>query len=113
MKRSNLTVAVSMLAVFLSGIAVGGVGHRLYVVKTVDAKAPLPPKSPEDYRKKYMQEMHNRLQLQPDQEKKLSEILDQTRTLFKAEKERGKAAMKLIHDGQVEQVRSILSDPQR
>ena len=34
MRRSNLKIAVSMLAVFLSGIAVGGVGYRLYTVKT-------------------------------------------------------------------------------
>jgi len=114
MRRSSLTVAVSMLAVFLSGIAVGGVGYRLYTVKTVDAKVlPQQPKSPEDFRKKYLAEMDARLHLQPDQTQKLNEILDQTRTKFRAEKERGKAAMKLIHDGQVEQVRSILSDTQK
>jgi len=80
----------------------------------VDAKAlPQPPKSPEDYRKKYLEEMKTRLQLQPEQSQKLNAILDQTRTLFKAEKERGKAAMKTIHDGQVEQVKSILSDTQQ
>ena len=113
MKGSNLKIAVSMLAVFLSGIAVGGVGYRLYTVKSVDAKAPAPPKSPEDYRAKYVAEMNARLHLEPAQSVKLNEILDQTRTLFKAEKQRGKTAMKLIHDGQVEQVRSILSDAQK
>jgi hypothetical protein len=113
MKRSSLTIAVSVLAVFLSGIAVGGVGYRLYMVKSVDAKVLPPPRSPEDFRKKYMAEMDARLHLQADQQHKLNEILDQTRTLFRAEKERNKAAMKTIHDGQVEQVRSILSEPQK
>lgn len=113
MKRSSLTIAVSMLAVFTSGIVVGGVGYRLYTVKSVDAKVIPPPKSPEDFRKKYMAEMDARLQLQPDQHTKLNEILDQTRTLFRAEKERNKAAMKVIHDGQVEQVRALLSDTQK
>ena len=113
MKRSTLTIAVSMLAVFLSGIAVGGVGYRLYTVKTVTATAPLPPKNPEDFRKKYISELNAKLKLQPEQTEKLNSILDQTRTLYRAEKERSKAEMKKIHDGQVEQVRSILSDSQK
>jgi hypothetical protein len=113
MKRSTLTVAVSMLAVFLSGIAVGGVGYRLYTVKTVVAVAPAPPKSPEDFRKKYIGELNERLKLQPEQTQKINSILDDTRTRYRAEKERSKAEMKKIHDGQVEQVRSILSDSQK
>jgi hypothetical protein len=106
-------VAVSVLAVFVSGIAVGGLGYRLYTVKTVTATAPAPPKSPEDFRKKYISELNARLKLQGDQTQKINEILDQTKTLYRAEKSRSKAALKKIHDGQVEQVRSILTDPQK
>jgi Spy/CpxP family protein refolding chaperone len=113
MKRSNLTIAVSMLAVFLSGIAVGGVAYRSYTVKTVTANAPPPPKSPEDFRKRYISELDARLKLKPDQAQKLNAILDETRTRYRAEKERSKAEMKRIHDGQVEEVRSILTDAQR
>jgi len=113
MKRSNLTIAVSMLAVFLSGIAVGGVGYRLYTVKTVAAHAPASPKSPEDFRKKYIAEMDARLKLQPEQTEKLNTILDQTRTLFRAEREHSKAEMNRIHASQVEQVRMILTEPQK
>jgi hypothetical protein len=113
MKRSTLMVAVSMLAVFLSGIAVGGVGYRLYTVKTVVAVAPVLAKSPEDFRKKYIGELNEKLKLQPEQTQKINSILDDTRTRYRAEKERSKAEMKKIHDGQVEQVRSILSDSQK
>ena len=113
MKRSTLTVAVSMLAVFLSGIAVGGVGYRLYTVKSVVAVAPAPPKNPEDVRKKYIGELNEKLKLQPEQIQKINSILDETRTRYRAEKERSKAEMKKLHDGQVEQVRSILSDSQK
>ena len=114
MTRSNLKIAISMLAVFLSGIAVCGVGYRLYTVRTVAAKAPPPPpKSPEDFRKKYVSEMDARLKLRPEQTEKLNVILDQTRTQFHAERERSKAEMKRIHDGQVEQVRMILTESQK
>jgi hypothetical protein len=103
-----------MLAVFLSGIAVGGVGYRLYTVKSVAANAPAPaPKSPEDFRKKYISELDAKLKLQADQTQKLNEILDHTRTQYHAEKERSKAELKRIHDGQVDQVRSILTDSQK
>jgi hypothetical protein len=113
MKRSTLMVAVSMLAVFLSGIAVGGVGYRLYTVKSVVAVAPVPPKNPEDFRKKYISELNEKLKLQPEQTQTINSILDETRRRYRAEKERSKAEMKKIHDGQVEQVRSILSDSQK
>ena len=113
MRHSNLKIAVSMLAVFLSGIAVGGFGYRLYTVKTVTVNNPAPPKSPEDFRKKYVSEMDARLKLQPKQTEKLNAILDQTRTLFRAEREHSKAEMKRIHDGQVEQVRMILTESQK
>ena len=113
MRRSNLKIAVSMLAVFLSGIAVGGVAYRLYSVKTVTANTPAPPKNPEDFRKKYVSEMDARLKLQPKQTENLNAILDQTRTLFQAEREHSKAEMRRIHDGQVEQVRMILTESQK
>ena len=113
MRLSNLKIAISMMAVFLSGIAVGGVGYRLYMVKSVAANAPAPPKNPEAFRKKYVGEMDARLKLQPEQTEKLNAILDQTRTLFHAEREHSKAEMKRIHDGQVEQVRMILTEPQK
>jgi Spy/CpxP family protein refolding chaperone len=111
MKRSNLMITVSMLAVLLSGIAVGGVGYRLYTVKSV--VAPAAPKSPEEFRKKYLEEMESRLKLDGTQVQKLNAILDETRTLWRQEKERNKAELKRIHDTQVDQVRSILTDAQR
>jgi hypothetical protein len=104
-------ITVSMLAVLLSGIAVGSVGYRLYTVKSV--VAPPPPKNPEDFRKKYLDEMQSRLKLDSTQLQKLNVILDETRTLWKREKERNKAELKRIHDSQVDQVRSILTDAQK
>src|SRR4051812_25425313 len=113
MKRSTLIIALSMFAVFVSGIAVGGVGYRLYTVKSVAANTPAPPRSPEEFRKRYIGELDSRLKLEPEQTQKLNTILDQTRSQYHAEKERSKAEMKRIHDGQVEQVRAILTDSQK
>lgn len=113
MRRSNVKIAISMLAVFLSGIAVGGVGYRLYTVKSVAANAPVARKSPEDFRKRYISEMDARLKLSAEQTSKLNAILDQTRTLFHTEREHNQAEMKRIHDGQVEQIEMILTEPQK
>ena len=49
MKRSSLTIALSLLAVFASGIVVGVVGDR-YFARPQQA-AQRGPRSPEEYRR--------------------------------------------------------------
>ena len=62
MKRSQLSVILSMFAVFCSGIAVGAYGYHSYSAKTVVAtgKRPL---TPEEWRKKYIEEVRTRVRL--------------------------------------------------
>ncbi len=116
MKRSTTSAALWLLVVFLSGIAVGAVGYRLYTVKKVSAAVVPPPvkrPSPEEFRKWYVDELHTKLHLDDTQVQKLGAVLDDTRVKFDAEKERNKAAMKQIHDGQISSIRSILTDAQK
>lgn len=108
-----MTITISMLLVFLSGIAVGGVGYRLYTVKSVTANAPRPAKNSEEFRKRYLSEVQTRLKLDNAQVQKLGSIMDSTRSLWLAEKDRDKMELKRIHESQMEQVRSILSDTQK
>ncbi len=111
MRRSNLSLVLSLLVVFASGAVVGALGHRYYALNTVVAKEG--PKSPEEYRRLYMSEMHSRLKLNADQEQKLAKILDETRDKFRAQREKARPEMKAIQDEQVARINEMLSPEQQ
>jgi hypothetical protein len=123
MKSSNLTVGVYMLAVFLSGIAVGGFGYRLYTAGTVYTATNQPPgrPSPEEFRRRYVETLQKRLNLDADQMTRLNSVLDTTRDRFRAVREKYKPEfdgvqakqrpeMKAVHEWQVAQIRALLKD---
>lgn len=119
MPRSNLSAGLYLIVVFLSGALVGGFGYRLYTMNSVSASAPAKPK-PEDFRKRYMDEMRNRLKLSDDQVSKLAQIWDDTRNRYRELHERTKPQLDAIKaqekeiQGQHRQdVRSMLNDTQR
>ncbi len=111
MKLSRFTVTLYVLLVFVSGIALGAFGHRLYTVSSVSANPH--PGPPEEWRKRYMNEMQTRLTLKPDQIKTLESILDETRVRFHEVRERTRPEFDAIRREQVEKIKAMLSDPQR
>lgn len=111
MKKSRMTAALSLLAVFVSGIVVGVFGHQVYSVKTVSAT--LQPSSPEEWRKQYMTELTNRLKLDRSQVQQINAIMDDTRAKFHAAKERSRPEMKAIYEEQVARIAALLSDGQK
>jgi len=111
MKLTKLSIALYVALLFLSGVAVGAFGYRLYTVAPVSASN-TPPNAAE-YRKKYLNEMQLRLKLNPDQVTKLDGILDDTRSKFHAVRQRTKPEFEAIRTEQVERVNSILSAEQR
>jgi len=102
MKRSQLPIALSVLAVFLSGILVGAFGFGLYNVHTA------PRMSPDDYRRKYVEEMKARLHLDEAQAGHLNSILDKTRARTTELKRKHKPEFVAIHEDQVREIRSML-----
>jgi len=105
MRNLSLGRAVFLLmAVFLSGAAVGGFGVSLYSTRTVSA-APA-------WRQKYVKDLTQRLQLSNDQLGKLNTILDDTRARYDAVKLRYKPEMDKIHDEQVANIRAMLDQQQ-
>lgn len=112
MKRTSFMVAVYLLLVFASGIAVGGFGYHLYKARSVSATSTR-PRSPEEYRRRYTDEMKTRLNLTDDQVSQLNAILDETRARWSEFRERTKPEVKAIQHEQTNKVRSILSDVQR
>jgi hypothetical protein len=105
-----------MFAVFCSGIAVGAYGYHSYTAKTVAATGK-PPLTPEEWRKKYVEEVRTRVHLDDTQVGSLNAILDETKSRFKDLKDRQKQQQKQetdrIRSEQNEKVRAMLKPEQR
>jgi CHASE3 domain sensor protein len=112
MKRSNFYIGLYLFLVFLSGILVGAIGHRLYSAQVVNATRTA-SRSSEDYRKHYVEEMSSRLKLRADQVQQLNAVLDQTRKEFHAVREKFEPAMKVVQDEQTTRINAMLDDAQR
>jgi hypothetical protein len=112
MKRSHVQIALYMLAVFVSGIAVGVLGQRLY---TVNAAAKMEPRrlTKQEFRQKYMSEMRERLRLTDEQATRLSGILDRTDTRFDAFREQHRPEISAIHQEQIGEINAMLNESQR
>jgi hypothetical protein len=126
MNRSNLTIGIYILAVFLSGVAVGGLGYKLYTAQTVTAVSDRPSRpNPEEFRRRYVETLQTRLQLDDQQLTSLNRVLDETRDRMRAVREKykpefegvhakQKPEMKAVHEFQVAQIRALLkNDVQR
>jgi hypothetical protein len=114
-KALKLSVALQLLLVFVSGALVGGLGYRLFSMRTVPEVGKGPPRPPDrgrQFRQRFIEDMRSRLKLRDDQVKKLTEIMDATGHRFFEEKKRSDAAMKSLQEHQVEQIRAMLDPPQ-
>jgi hypothetical protein len=113
-KRSQLSIVLSMLAVFGSGIVVGAYAYHSYTVKTVKATAGEAParKSPEQWRREYVAMLAKRLTLDEKQVGSLNSILDDTRSQFKQLKERHKSEADQLKGAQTDKIRAMLNPTQ-
>jgi len=104
MRRSRLAVAFYLLLVFLSGAVVGALGYRYYARTQGPAARPRP--NPEEYRRRYMEEMRSRLKLNDEQARQIDAILDEMR-------ERYKAQMHSMQQEQSARIRAVLDPAQQ
>ena len=111
MRRSTLTTGLYLALLFLSGIAVGVFGHRLYTLNSVNANAN--PRNPEEFRRRYVAEMRTKLKLTDDQVARLGPILDETRQRHHELVDKHRPEFKAIQDEQVRKIRAILTDSQQ
>jgi hypothetical protein len=114
MMKNRSSALASLLLVFCSGILVGVVGHRLYMVNTVaTAPTPRPPRpDPEEVRKHIVAEMRDRVKLDDQQTAKLNEIYDQTRQKFDELHKKGSQESRAIWEEQKEEIKAILRPDQ-
>jgi septal ring factor EnvC (AmiA/AmiB activator) len=108
--RRYLTVPLYVLMVFLSGVLVGSVGHRLLVAKPVNAG---PRPKPEDFRRNYIERMRTRLHLSDDQLAQLKDALQKTDQRMADFDQRFKAERKALWDEHVQRINAFLDDQQR
>lgn len=104
MKRTQLIAFALGVIIFGMGAATGVLAHRLYVANTVSAS--------EDWRVRYINEMHSRLKLTNLQVDKLNDILDDTRAKVRAVKDEYKPEMLKIKDDQVARIQAMLTPEQ-
>src|SRR5215468_5068379 len=81
MPKSRWSAFFSLLLVFLSGALVGGVAHRLYMVKTVGGVETDRPRrlDPEEARRQRIQELRDALKLDDQQLKQVGQVFDETK----------------------------------
>ena len=111
MRRSSLVTGIYLLLLFLSGVAVGAFGLRLYTLNSVNAS--VNPRNPEEFRRRYVAELRARLKLTDDQVSQLGPILDETRQRYHDLHEKHKPEMKAVQDEQVRKIRALLTDAQQ
>ncbi len=113
MKRSSISTSVYLALVFLSGAALGVFSDHLYTTKTVLAKTVAAKSDPNEFRRKYIDDMRTRLKLDTKQVATLSQILDETDVQMHDLHQKYRPEMTSIHNAQVDRVKVILSDAQR
>jgi hypothetical protein len=111
MSFSRGAIAGYLGLVFVSGVAVGGFGHRLYAVSSV-LGTDKPMQSPEEMRKQYVDTMRTRLKLNDDQVMKLNLILDESRGRFHEVQSKTRPEMDAIRQYQIDSIHSLLSPEQ-
>jgi hypothetical protein len=110
MRRNSFTTVLYLALLFLSGVAVGAFGLRLYTLKSVRAGG---RPSPEEFKRSYIAQLRMRLKLTDDQVSKLGPILDETRKQFRELHEKHKPELKAIQDRQSQRIRALLTDSQQ
>jgi Spy/CpxP family protein refolding chaperone len=110
MKRWNPPIALYLFLVFVSGAAVGALGHRLY--SPPSARSGAPRLSPEEWRHQYLNEMQTRVNLSAEQMQKVNAIMDETKTRFDAAHDKHHQEVSQIRDEQRARMRALMTPEQ-
>jgi hypothetical protein len=126
MPKSKVSAFLSVLLVFASGAAMGAVGYRLYVVKTVTSTGQPPSKkkaNPEEFRKLIMSKLKDAVKLDAQQVDQIQKIYDDEGDWFTQSHKKFDAQVDqihkefaherdLMHDSSVAKIKTILRPDQ-
>jgi hypothetical protein len=109
MPKSKWSALFSLILVFLSGVLVGTISHRVYMTNTAEApevrKGGRRP-DPEQVRKQRITEMREALKLDDQQVQAIENVYDDTRAQFEQ-------SNRSINEGQIRRIMDILRADQR
>ena len=115
MPRTRLSAVFYLVLVFASGILVGVASTRLYAVKASFSpnSAAVPPRTMEEFRKRYMDEMRKKVGVDDNQVAAVAKILDDTKKKFDDIRRQEKPVRDQLQQEQVDEIRAVLTDAQK
>jgi ABC-type transporter Mla subunit MlaD len=111
MLRTRFSAALYLLIVFASGILVGVVSHRLYVTSTASANTA--PRTMDEFRKRYLSEMKEKVGANDQQLASVATILNETKQKFDNLHAQEKPLHDRIQQDQVDAIKALLTDQQK
>jgi uncharacterized protein YneF (UPF0154 family) len=108
-KLTRWSIALYVALVFLSGAVLGAFAHRAYTASAVSANAPI---TPEEYRKRYLEELKRRVKVSDEQMPKIVTILEATRAAVRKTRDSIEPELQRIREDQQAQIHAILSPEQ-
>jgi hypothetical protein len=113
MPKSKWSAFLSLILVFLSGVLVGSVAYRLYLVNTVQSNFQPPHRpDPEQVRRQRIGQMRDLVKLDDEQVKQVERIYDETRNQFEQARSQFDQNNKNIAEGQTQKIRGLLRQDQ-
>jgi len=99
MPKSKVSAFLSVLLVFASGVAMGAVGYRLYVVKEVASPVLAAKKktNPEEFRKVFMSKLKDAVKLDGPQVEQIQKIYDEENDWFMQSHKKFDAQVDQVH----------------
>jgi hypothetical protein len=113
MPKSRSSAFLYLSLVFLSGALVGGLSYRLYAVNSVNAITATPRPSPEEFRKRFIESIRTKVNLDEQQVQQVEQIMDEARGKFDEVRAKSRAEMDAIEKDRVEKTNAILRDDQK
>jgi Spy/CpxP family protein refolding chaperone len=111
MKRYGLPT-LYLLIVFGCGLATGVFGDRLYETRVVVAGGAPPRPTPDEWKKKHLDDLQKRLHLTADQSSRISAVLDETHAEMIALMAKSQPDMERIQKEQYDKVTAVLTPDQ-
>ena len=109
MKRWNIPITLYLFLVFVSGAVVGALGYRVY---SPPAAKSAPRVSPEEWRRRFLDEFQTRVNLTPDQVQKVNVIMDETKVRFDSAREKHHQVVEQIREEQRTKMRAVMTPEQ-
>jgi hypothetical protein len=112
-QKTQFRAALYLGLAFVAGAVLGTSATYYYAQTPTTSAATTQRMTSDELRHAYMSEMRERLKLSPEQEKHVTDILDQTRELFRQVQDKHRPEFRAIQDHQIGLIRAQLDPKQQ